>query len=556
MNTCIKQLQNNAQEGSLDYKTKLEEVSQLYETEKAKKEKAYVKLRSYKDKILKCAACINQLKNSRFILSKTVKEYSENIPKWQNDILKASKILDDQINELNRKNIALKEKLFQVENELREVKQNKLNSDDVPLSELTQENISLKQQLDDLKQKLTDSNTDNSKLLGTLDELRCQLEIVEGKLPAQLDENKSLKNKLNESTQKLNEISQKYDNLQKSIHVLKTENQVLNEKLQTKMEQNEILEHLNLQVKALESEKSILVKEKLSARDSVEEQEKQNRNLSEKLITTKQELQESNEKLEQLTQERKGFEKKIVEEKEGELNILKCNLRAQHEQFHLLKKEHDDLQDLNSLLKEEVETLKLSLEQPKDDGENLSDLNVSLQADIVKLETKLATYKQENSSLLAEIKDARNKSKEFDSLVVEYEDAKSKLGSYKSENTELLNEMKEINQVLKERGESISKLQKAVTEMEKLVETLEKDRDDTSKEKEELLEKIETLQSDLNDAKLKSSENTEASHQIDVELNNAKKDLITKDAIIVSMKEEIEKLKQQSSGRYYYRYDT
>ncbi|CAB3237421.1 unnamed protein product [Arctia plantaginis] len=473
---------------------------------------------------------------------------------YKNKIDELNTYIKQLENNVQGGSIDYKTNLEEVEKELHEVKQNKLNfnTNDGQLSELTRENISLKQQLDDLNQKLTNSDTDNSKLLANVDELRCQLELIEKKLPIQLDENKSLKEKLNESTQKLNEINHKYDDLQKSIHVLKTENQVLNEKLQTKMQQNEVLEHLNLQVKALESEKSILVKEKLNARDSVEELEKQNKNFSDKLTTTKQELLEAHEKLEQMRQqmrqERIIFEKKNMEEKEGELNILKCNLRVQHEQFNLLKKEHDDLQDLNSLLKEEVETLKLSLEQPKDDSENLSDLNVSLQADIVKLETKLATYKQENALLLVEVKEARNKSKEFEALVVEYEDAKSKLGSYKSENTELLNEMKEINQVLKERGEAISKLQKAITEMEKLVETLEKDRDTTSKEKDELLEKIENLKSDLNDAKLKTSEKAEASHEKHAEINNAKKDLITKDAIIVSLKEEIEKLKQQSSG--------
>lgn len=89
--------ENNCQEQLDDYESKIKELTQLYENEKSNQEKSNIKLKSYRDKISKCAACINQLKNSRFILSKTVKEYSVNIPKWQNDIIAASVVLDGQL---------------------------------------------------------------------------------------------------------------------------------------------------------------------------------------------------------------------------------------------------------------------------------------------------------------------------------------------------------------------------------------------------------------------------------------------------------------------------
>ncbi|XP_075983314.1 uncharacterized protein LOC142981334 isoform X2 [Anticarsia gemmatalis] len=446
--------------------------------------------------------------------------------------------------------IDYKTKYEEVEKELQEVKQTKTisSSNDTKMTELADENALLKQQLEELLQKLTSSTDDNSKLNVELKEVKSQYKEIADQLPAQLDDNKMLKEKLNETTQKLNEITHKYNDLQKSIQDLKKENDGLNERLQNKMQDTEAFEQLNLQVRALESEKSILVKEKLNARDSVVELENQNKILNEKLTKSKTQLQVVKTELEQLAHEKSTFETNFREEKMGEINILKCNMMAQQEQFNLLKKEHDDLQDLNNLLKEEVETLKLSLEQPKDDAENLSDLNVSLQADIVKLETKLSAYKQENASLLSEIKEARNKSKEFDSLLAEYEDAKSKLASYKSENAELLNEMKEINQVLKERGEAISKLQKAITEMERLVETLEKDRDDINQEKADLLKKVESLESDLKESEQKTNEKSEAANQVNAEIENANKILAAKDATIASLKEEIEKLKQQSSG--------
>lgn len=522
-------IQNN-----IDFEAKYNETNELYENEKAKKEKANVKLRSYKDKILKCAGCINQLKNSRFILSKTVKEYSENIPKWQNDIIKASKVLDKQISQLNNENLSLKERLVQLEKELDQVQQIKMNNNEIDgqITVLTEENGLLKHKVDTLDQQLTSITNENSYLKSELDEMRSHLE-----------EDKLLKESLNKCTQKLNEMSYKYNELESSMQTLKQENETLKQESQNTIQDKDVLDNLNLQIKALESEKSILVKEKLNARDNVVELENQNRILTDKITKLKSELQTVKSQLEYVSQEKEAFEIKFKADRESEVNLLKCNIMAQQEQFNLLKKEHDDLQDLNGLLKEEVETLKLSLEQPKDD--NLSDLNVSLQTDIVKLETKLAAYKQENASLLSEIKEARAKSKECDSVMADYEDAKSKLASYKSENTELLNEMKEINQVLKERGEAISKLQKAVSEMEKLVETYEKDRDSVNEEKIQLLKKIETLESEIKDAEQKTNENKEAANYVNQEIENALKNWSLKDGIISSLKEEVERLKQQ-----------
>lgn len=518
----------------MDYEAKFNEVNELYESEKAKKEKANVKLRSYKDKILKCAACITQLKNSRFILAKTVKEYSENIPKWQNDIIKASKVLDNQINELNSENLTLKAKLLDLGKQLTEVTVSKMDNSDSQITVLNEEILVLKDQVSNLEQQLRNTTTENSKLIAELDEKRHQLE-----------KNKLIKENLNDVTHQLNE-------LEKLMQTLKEENKYLNDCLHNQTQNNDELDKLNLEIRALESEKSILVKEKLNARDNVVELESQNKVLSDILSKTKTELQFFKSQLHLLTQEKSEFEVNFKSEKESEINMLKCNLMAQQEQFNLLKKEHEGLQDLNGLLKEEVETLKLSLEQPKDD--NLSDLNVSLQTDIAKLETKLAAYKQENASLLSEIKEARNKSKEFDDLVAEYEDTKSKLGSYKSENTELLNDMKEINQVLKERGEAITKLQKALSEMDKLVETLDKDRENMNQEKVELLKKNEALESDLKNAEQKTNEKTETALQLNVDLDNAMKNLSEKDEVINTLKEEIDKLKKQqiTSGNYHY----
>ncbi|XP_049887627.1 GRIP and coiled-coil domain-containing protein 2 [Pectinophora gossypiella] len=558
-----------------EYENKIKELTHKCESEKVKNEKANIKLRSYKDKILKCAACINQLKNSRFILTKTVKEYSENIPKWRNDIIKASKVLEDEINTLNNENKALKEKLQNLEKQADQKTSAEVSN--AQITELTSENCSLKKEILTLKKELQEVISNNATLNNDNGTLRNELsnsqkhlqdnaeiitalhselaglkyslkQLTDTQLTAQVDEIISLKTQLNESIKKNNDLTSSNCELNALITDLKSKNKKLNQCLETKNLSNTNIESLNLQIKALESEKATLVKEKLNARDNIIELENQNKILSEQIKTVRSEVHTLKTKLENLTLEKSAMEGSNKKEKEGEISNLKSRIKLLQEQFDLLKNEHDNLQDLNGLLKEEVETLKLSLEQPRDDAGNLSDLNDSLQADIVKLETKLSAYKQENASLLAEVKETRVKVKEFDNLVSEYEEMKSKVTGYKTENAELLNEMKEINQVLKERGEAISKLQKAVTEMERLIETLEKDRDNINQEKDDLNKKIGSLESELKNAQQQTDQSSVVTKKIVEERDKAAKVIAEKDELIANLKDEIDKYKQQQTS--------
>ncbi|RVE50995.1 hypothetical protein evm_004404 [Chilo suppressalis] len=568
------------------YENKMRELSTLYESEKSRNEKANVKLRSYKDKILKCATCINQLKNSRFILTKTIKEYSENVPKWQNDIIKASQLLENQINQLNSENTKLKEKLIKLEQQLNNITDpQKIEENNSEVSNLHSENAVLKAKINNLerllqlendncakhksevislrsncdllqsqqfeiKEQLSKCVKENETLQKDLDSINTDYkDLIEQQLPSHIKINNQLTTDLNVIQAKYDTLKNKNTDLMNTIEKLKGENDKLAKSIQTTSSNNQFIENMHLQIKALESEKATLVKEKLNARDNVVELENKNKILTEQNDKLKSEITDIKSQLDIISKEKTAVEKTLKTEKENEISKLKCEIIELQEQYGLLKKTHEDLQDLNGLLKEEVENLKLSLEQPRpDDGENQSDLNVSLQADIVKLETKLAAYKQENASLLTEIKESRAKSKEFDNLAAECDDAKSKLMGYKTENTELLNEMKEINQVLKERGEAISKLQKAVAEMERLIETLEKDRDRVNQEKGILECKVSSLENDLKNAEENTNKRHNDSEQILHEKDAALKALSEKDTMINSLKDEIESLKHQQSS--------
>lgn len=536
-----------------NFESKITEVSQLYESEKDKKEKGNIKLRSYKDKILKCAACINQLKNTRFILSKTVKEYSESIPKWQNDIIRASKFLDTQLNELNNENSALKLKLHELEKRIFEftTPQNDKDaeSNENLVAQVNSEKQILQDQLLGTQKQVEDLLTQNSKLNNEFAGLKLKYDdLLNAQLPIMVDENKTLKDQLNQLTQRISELSASNSDLNEMVCSLEKKNKKLKESLmsvQQNKDNNETVKNLNLQIRALESEKATLVKEKLNAKDNLVEIDIQNKALVDQVNKLQSDLEAIKIQYDTVLKQKEDLQSDIATSTHSEIDTLKKEKQALQECYDLLKKDFENLNDLNGLLKDEVETLKMSLEQPNDGAEHLSDLNVSLQADIVKLETKLSAYKQENASLLAEVKESRVKIKEVEAIKADYGDTKQKLASYKTENAELLNEMKEINQVLKERGEAISKLQKAIAEMERLIETLEKDRDESNTIKEDMVKKISALENELKNAQqASSSTNAEVEQQLATMRSNAFKLAAEKEAVITALKEEIEKLKE------------
>lgn len=553
----ISSINEEQQKQLSNFESKITEVSQLYESEKDKKEKANIKLRSYKDKILKCAACINQLKNTRFILSKTVKEYSESIPKWQNDIIRASKFLDTQLNELNNENSALKLKLHELEKRIFEftTPQNDKDaeSNENLVAQVNSEKQILQDQLLGTQKQVEDLLTQNSKLNNEFAGLKLKYDnLLNAQLPIMVDENKTLKDQLNQLTQRISELSASNSDLNEIVCSLEKKNKKLKESLmsvQQNEDNNETVKNLNLQIRALESEKATLVKEKLNAKDILVEIDIQNKALVDQVNKLQSDLEAIKIQYDTVLKQKEDLQSDIATSTHSEIDTLKKEKQALQECYDLLKKDFENLNDLNGLLKDEVETLKMSLEQPNDGAEHLSDLNVSLQADIVKLETKLSAYKQENASLLAEVKESRVKIKEVEAIKADYGDTKTKLASYKTENAELLNEMKEINQVLKERGEAISKLQKAIAEMERLIETLEKDRDESNTIKEDMVKKISALENELKNAQqASSSTNAEVEQQLATMRSNAFKLAAEKEAVITALKEEIEKLKENQQN--------
>lgn len=482
-------------DAKLAEKTKsLEETLKLHDLDKIIKEKLNAKLKLYKEKIIKCSSSITQLKNSKFILLKTVSDYSESVPKWQKDILNASKLLSEQLLTLENENNQLKERLA--------------NLDSHPVENNQEEIDNLKAERDAI----------NSQLQSTIEQVK--------------------------------EVEIKHVQLIDDLRAY------------------QVAKEAQLQItEALESEKLILINEKQAARDLIQKNESEiaglqnicedlNNNISalksqlssvkDRANSLEEEKQTIAKELDVMKSDQADTEDALISSLNNELSSLKISLVSVEEQNELLR-------EANDMLKNKVDALNNSLNEPNPEMYSVVEHNNMLQADISKLEAKMGAYKSENSSLLQEMKESRTRLADLDAKQQELAEAKAKLNNFKSENVELLNEMKEINQVLKERGETISKQDMEISEFNRKIKLLEQEVKKAKEEKDSKDEEMKQMEDRLHEKesrlKLVDSGSEEKLQALKASKEDLEALLKERDSIIITLNEDIERLKS-SQGNF------
>lgn len=465
---------------------KLSESESLYETEKAKKEKLNARLKYCKEKLAKCNSSITQLKSSKLVLLKTVSDYSESVPKWQQDIMNASKLLSEQLLKLESENNELKAKLAShIETE--------------------------------------DNNVQN--------EVEFQKSVDE----------------CDEANSKLYSVSEKYKKLQKE-HRIHVENLKL-----LKSENETFLNNL----KSLESEKHILVNEKKVARETIQKLEAEklelqnaHQELTNNISFFKAEMKKLKFCIDNLEKQKITFTEELKTLRESKFQSEQALVTKMNDELISLRSALVSVEEENKLLLESNEMLKSQLdngldEQKTPEMRRIMEQNDMLHTDISKLQTKIVSFKNENTSLLAEVKESRQKLSELETVLQDHESTKSKMTNYKSENAELLKEMKEINQVLKERGETISKQYMEISELNRKVQLLEdeiKKAKNVSEHKDDEIKKMQNkADDDESDKQNWTTEKDNLSTHWQALLNE-------RDHIIISLQEDIEKLKQNQGN--------
>ncbi|XP_039431092.1 GRIP and coiled-coil domain-containing protein 2 [Culex pipiens pallens] len=500
-----------------------------------KEEKLIRKLKLYKNKVQEISAKVLLLKSDRKILLKTVKEYSEQVPKWQKELVNASSVLFAKTRQFEKENGSLKERCAQYERDLEELRGGKSNEDEsknaLEVLQVQFETLQLSQQ--SLSDELQQALADKTRLQKQLENSRTGSEVVDSqkainenlqkrltefeddlsKNLTELTESKKQLEELHKSNSKLEARAKDYeDKIQQ--HVL--EKDKLEESFKTQNDKHsQQIDAINLKLQQEASEKESLQKQLAELQtktqetlqnEAVQENEfsKQLDVLEAQIEAKTEELSDCNQKLQEtrnekiLLQQELGKSQKCIEALNVQLMQTQETVKAMTEDFEkrfaeaqqnqtsqqeqelLIQKRLDELQQLYQSQVSELQAANVHFSEMSSKAaasEVLDEHNRKLRETIAERDTELTTMRKS----LEETSDA------LQSLQVQHQElaqqgttTREELGSLQSkfelvklENSELLSELKEINEILKERGGVISLQVSKISELEAAKGTLQ-----------------------------------------------------------------------------------
>ncbi|XP_053679399.1 GRIP and coiled-coil domain-containing protein 2 [Anopheles nili] len=494
----------------------------------SREEKLVRKLKLYKAKVQEINAKLLLLKSDRKILLKTVKEYSEQVPKWQKDLVNASNVLFEKIRtlelersdlhsnlkhhelmaaELSENNAKLQQKIIELMEQASHASQDesdgKGDSDNNKklVEELEKQIHHLKahaslmetekqQQASEYECKLSHNTAEMEMLRKDFDatnevvlELKTKIQ-SQGSCLSENDETmKSVQQKLNNSIQQVEcyetQIKKLQEQLETQIEAEKHykqlqenfENDVADLKSQLKESQNEQVTNLNvLRVQLSQTEEQLVAMK----------QEKEI--LVKKLAALESDVE--NQKLKLAEENRQILQKMIVENQNLEFQLaqLADKLKGSIENSKQISKRCETFE-------KEAESAKLEAEKLNSEKnyllEKLSQIQIQnedkqeeLMICLKDKDNKITELEQRKDELYSEVENLKEKAhqnedsfvRETQSHVQNLEEQLSSLNSQhdrlKSENGELLSELKEINEMLKDRGEVINLQLSKISELQ------------------------------------------------------------------------------------------
>ncbi|XP_055547661.1 GRIP and coiled-coil domain-containing protein 2 isoform X2 [Wyeomyia smithii] len=461
MENKLKDLETDKQKIELQQKQLTKVNSETVQS--GREEKLIRKLKLYKNKVQEISAKILLLKSDRKILLKTVKEYSEEVPKWQKELLNASEALFNRTHTLEKENHNLKQQCA------------------------SKESIEI----------------ENQKLLGEVDSLKQRLGSFSEQCQNHGNQTVALSSKLTEIMEECQNKQSELTNLQDMHHKILINNSDLEQKLQQALEEKQHLQS-ELGGKQIELDQ---IQECVQNEKAANEQLRTEYN---RLTKKLEEIQTQYDMAKQIAHTRCQEEQK--ESEAGGLrgiNELTYEMEQQElrvnqiiEEKAQLQKEMDDLQSRYSQQTDELKEKILELSEIQKKLHDMSELDATnklLQTEVLEYDRKLQKYMQEQAELQKELSDCsvalETLQDRFNSLHAENQrllenhvdlerqnandredlaTVHSKFELVKLENSELLSELKEINEILKERGGVISLQLSKISELESQKAALER----------------------------------------------------------------------------------
>lgn len=332
-----------------------------------KEEKLIRKLKLYKNKVQDISAKVLLLKSDRKILLKTVKEYSEQVPKWQKELLNASNVLFNRMQALERENAALK---------------NADNSKEQKSSEMED----LQKQFEELQQNYQSLAADKGDF--------------EQRLKQESEEREVLERKIAEIESIIAERQSVIDELKSGNEDLNVKKSEIEAKLQLELAyESGLIEKIEaLQADSVHGESELrkrleMIQEQFS--NQAEELEAKNVLLSEFEQKLKRENDEKEKSLAEVQQLQKKLQDSmsILESLQGQYDILAVqNQQLQATNDALVSESSafkSELQTVNESLKSEVEDLQKRLQLSEMTSKQLAEQIEELKATTVQGDTEL-----------------------------------------------------------------------------------------------------------------------------------------------------------------------
>ncbi|XP_058448515.1 GRIP and coiled-coil domain-containing protein 2 [Malaya genurostris] len=371
-----------------------------------KEEKLVRKLKLYKNKVQEISAKIMLLKSDRKILMKTVKEYSEQVPKWQKELLNASNVLFAQTQAMEKETVGLQEQCTSYCKQIEELSQqnevmvgerNDLMQKIATLTDRCSradqikaadngkhlEDVkSLEFQVSDLAESLKLEQAKNSEILQnnreTVDEQKQQIEKLSSGI---IECNTKLERMESEKTDLLRQLASKEAELQKELHT--------NEQLLAKIDQLTGDSNSDVVEKRLKELEQIKINlELVNAKLSQEIQELPSSSAFEEIQERcKSQLQEMEATKAQIS----DYEQKFSQECQGHEESKACLTAIQKEfsdlqlRYQTQNGELEDRQNLLIQLEQKLQSAEASIDLLKQNSAN------DLEGRLIDLQNQLST---------------------------------------------------------------------------------------------------------------------------------------------------------------------
>lgn len=447
----------------------------------------------------------NDLEGKLSEMNVIVKNIHENkllLEKSLAEITKQKNECDSFINNLNIdiENQNSNNKKLELEN--KRLKEEKINNLEIQNS-LTRENEDLIHNINLLKQEIENST---SKYL----ELENESKISKENDNKIIDELKNQKDKINK---KLNNVEKELETLQRlgkeksdleiqSKELVRKEIQVLfDDNNQLKQE----IEKYKIQFSKLESENKTLINSLQNSENDISKKNQilsdENKILSDKINILKQEIENDHIRHSELENEISRKNQNLSDENKDlidKINQLKFEIENHNIRYSELEADRNNLKNQKNELNKQFSKIQNEIKGKKYD---LSILKEEFHNNIIELKQEIVNINIQFSKLEAgkeELsKNVCNNENEIKNYQRDISELQNQLTISKRENAELLREMNDMNQVLKERGETISKQQENAQELLKKLQTSEQKIESTTNQQGEKDEKIKILEQEV-----------------------------------------------------------